>query len=85
MATVVAAVDLARVRQPVHLEGGEAEEEEPVELELEAQAEKHIVQITNEKREAAEAPAAVTSETVLVTQVGIDNLTLRSFRTEMSV
>lgn len=26
MATVVAAVDLARVRQPVHAEGGEAEE-----------------------------------------------------------
>lgn len=39
VATVVAAVDLARVRQPVHVEGGRAEEEEEaVEAELRQQA-----------------------------------------------
>lgn len=40
MATVVAAVDIARVRQPVHAEGGRAEEEEAdaVEAELRQQA-----------------------------------------------
>ncbi len=40
VATVVAAVDLARVRQPVHGEGGRAEEEESeaVETELRQQA-----------------------------------------------
>lgn len=40
MATVVAAVDLARVRQPVHVEGGRAEEEDAdaVEAELRQQA-----------------------------------------------
>lgn len=32
VATVLAAVDLARVRQPVHVEGGRAEEEETVEV-----------------------------------------------------
>ena len=31
VATVVAAVDLARVRQPVHVEGGRTEEEEEAE------------------------------------------------------
>lgn len=35
VATVVAAVDLARVRQPVHAEGGPAEEEEAVAVEAE--------------------------------------------------
>lgn len=41
MAKVVAAVDLARVRQPVHGEGGRAEEEvEAVEVELRQQADK---------------------------------------------
>lgn len=39
MATVVAAVDLARVRQPVHVEDGRAEEEaEAVELRQQAAA-----------------------------------------------
>lgn len=38
VATVMAAVDLARVRQPVHAEGGPAEEEECVEAELRQQA-----------------------------------------------
>ena len=38
VATVVAAVDLARVRQPVHAEGGRAEEEEAIEAELKQEA-----------------------------------------------
>jgi len=40
VATVVAAVDLARVRQPVHVEAGRAEEQgvEAVEVELRQQA-----------------------------------------------
>lgn len=40
VATVVSAVDLARVRQPVHVEGGRAEEEDAdaVEAELRQQA-----------------------------------------------
>lgn len=40
VATVMAAVDLARVRQPVHVEGGRGEEEkaEAVEAELRQQA-----------------------------------------------
>lgn len=39
VATVMAAVDLARVRQPVHAEGGRAEEEaEAVEAEFKQQA-----------------------------------------------
>lgn len=37
MATVVAAVELARVRQPVHVEGGQAEETE-VKVEFRQQA-----------------------------------------------
>lgn len=38
VATVMAAVDLARVRQPVHVEGGRAEEDKAVEAELRQQA-----------------------------------------------
>lgn len=40
VATVVAALDLARVRQPVHVDGGQAEEKEAntVEAELRQQA-----------------------------------------------
>lgn len=37
VATVLAAVDLARVRQPVHVEGGRTEEEEAVEVGLRQQ------------------------------------------------
>ncbi len=74
VATVVAAVDLARVRQPVHAEGGRAEEEEVVESEISQQAattaEKHVAM----KTLPVEPPAAVamTSEQhrVQVSQVG---------------
>lgn len=38
VATVVAAVDLARVRQPALVEGGRAEEDEAVEVDLRQQA-----------------------------------------------
>lgn len=57
MATVVAAVDLARVRQPVHVEGGRAEEEDAdaVEAELRQQA-------------AAAAAAAATAAVMAVDQ-----------------
>lgn len=37
VAKVVAAVDLARIRQPVHVEGGRAEEVETVEAEMRQQ------------------------------------------------
>ncbi len=72
---MVAAVDLARVRLPVHVEGVVAEEEEAVEVEIRQQkrettAEKHVAI----KTLPAEPPAAVavTSEqhTVQVAQVG---------------
>lgn len=73
VATVVAAVDLARVRLPVHAEGGLAEEEEAVEVEIRQQgremtAEKYVAT----KTLPAELPAAVsvTSEQHRVSQVG---------------
>lgn len=69
VATVVAAVDLARVRQPAHAEGGGAEEEAvEEEVQLQAAAEKHIEM----KTLAAEPAAAVVSEPqrLQVTQVG---------------
>lgn len=76
VATVMAAVDLARVRLPVHGEGGVAEEEEALEVEIKQQgremaAEKHVV-VT--KTSPAEPTAAVTASseqrTVQVSQVG---------------
>lgn len=75
VATVVAAVDLARVRLPVHVEGGAAEEEEAVEVEIRQQerkmtAEKHVtIQTLPPEPPAA---VAVTSEQhrVQVSQVG---------------
>ncbi|KAK2840469.1 hypothetical protein Q5P01_014209 [Channa striata] len=60
VATVVAAVDLARVRQPVHAEGSRADEEEAAEVEIRQQAvttaEKQIVAT---KPLPVEPPAAV--------------------------
>ncbi|KAM6978117.1 LOW QUALITY PROTEIN: titin-like [Tautogolabrus adspersus] len=58
VAKVVAAVDLARVRQPVHDEGAQAGEEEAVEAEIRQQAtvEKEVVAM---KTLPVEAPAAV--------------------------
>lgn len=76
VATVVAAVDLARVRQPVHAEGGQAEEEEEaVEAETRQQAamtvEKHVVAT---KTLPSEPPAAIAvtfeQHGVQVSQVG---------------
>lgn len=75
VATVVAAVDLARVRLPVRVEGGRAEEEEAVEAELKQQAAatavKHVVVA---KTLPAEPPAAVAAASeqrrVQVSQVG---------------
>ena len=76
VATVMAAVDLARVRLPVHGEGGVAEEEEALEVEIKQRgrqmaAEKHVV-VT--KTPPAEPAAAVTvsseQHTVQVSQVG---------------
>lgn len=68
VATVVAAVDLARVRQPGHEEDGGAEEEEAVEVErrqqVEEKEEKHVVVTT------LPAAPAVSSEQLRVTQVG---------------
>lgn len=75
VATVVAAVDLARVRKPVHAEGGQAEEQEAIEVEMRQQAvttaEKHIVAT---KPLPVEPPAAVAvaseQRKVQVSQVG---------------
>lgn len=71
---MVAAVDLARVRLPVHEEGGLVDEEEALEAEIRQQgremtAVKHVVET---KTLPAELPAAVTSEQhrVQVSQVG---------------
>lgn len=75
VATVVAAVDLARVRQPVHAEGDRAEDEEAVEAEIMQKAattaEKHVVEMKTLPAEP-QAAAAVTSEQrrVQVSQVG---------------
>lgn len=76
VATVVAAVDLARVRLPEHAEDGLAEEEEAVEAEIRQQGRemtevKHIVET---KTLPAELPAVVSVASerhrVQVSQVG---------------
>ncbi|CAB1414348.1 unnamed protein product [Pleuronectes platessa] len=77
VATVVAAVDLARVRQPVHGEGGQAEEEE--EEEEKEEKEEEAVEVKTKQQAVAEKqivlvksappPVAVTSETVQVSQI----------------
>lgn len=82
VATVVAAVDLARVRLPVHAEGGVAEEEE-VEVRQQAReivAEKRVVESKPPSTELpapapAPAPVSVASErhTVQVSQVRADS------------
>lgn len=88
VATVVAAVDLARVRLPVHAEGGVAEEEE-VEVRQQAReivAEKRVVESKLPPTELpvpapapapvpTPAPVSVASErhTVQVSQVGADS------------
>lgn len=82
VATVLAAVDLARVRLPVHAEGGVAEEEE-VEVRQQAReivAEKRVVESKPPPTELpapapAPAPVSVASErhTVQVSQVGADS------------
>lgn len=69
VATVVAAVDLARVRKPMQAEGTQAEEQEAIEAQMAAAtAEKQIV--TTKK--LPEPPVAVTSEQrkVHLSQVG---------------
>lgn len=76
VATVVAALDLARVRQPAHAEGRVKEEEETLEAEIRQQgremiAERHVVEI---KTLPAEPPTAVSvaseQHKVQVSQVG---------------
>ncbi|KAJ0005748.1 hypothetical protein NQD34_015642 [Periophthalmus magnuspinnatus] len=64
VATVVAAVDLARVRLPVHEEGGAAEEEESMEMRTQAEKKIEVIQI-----KTPEAPPAVKQKTVQVTQI----------------
>lgn len=56
VATVLAAVDLARVRQPAHAEGGRAEEDEAVKVDLRQQAAASAADLKYE--------AAMTSERV---------------------
>lgn len=75
VATVVAAVDLARVLKPVHAEGGQAEEPEAVEVEIRQQAAATAEkQIFATKTLPAEPPAAVAvaseQRKVQVSQVG---------------
>ena len=78
VATVVAALDLARVRQPAHVEGRVKEEEETLEAEIRQQgremiAERQVVEI---KTLPAEPPTAVSvhaaseQHKVQISQVG---------------
>lgn len=75
VATVVAAVDLARVRKPVHAEGDQAGEQEAIEVEMRQQAAATAeTQIVTTKKLPAEPPAAVAvaseQRKVQVSQVG---------------
>lgn len=72
VATVVAAVDLARVRLPVHEEGGLADEEEELEIRQQGRKVTAAEQVVETTMLPAEPAAAVTSERhgVQVSQVG---------------
>lgn len=74
VATVVAAVDLARVRQPVHVEGGQAEEKE---VKLEAEFRQQAGEGTTRTLSAAQK---VTPESTLLPQVSQASRARNPFR-----